>query len=150
MYRDIIPARPTPPALIVQQAVDGTTERAVAGGGPTVVDTTVTTLPTAPSCRCRKSPLLSTNTKFVHQENLFSFFTRSLSSLCFMSRRCSDACLLALLRRATLRKLTVPTVGRFRTTGDAFLTTDRVVFCARKPHGSQNGERRSASCPSLF
>ncbi|CAM9490457.1 unnamed protein product [Ectocarpus sp. 12 AP-2014] len=34
--------------------------------------------------------------------------------------------------------LTVPTVGRFRTTGDAFLTTDRVVFCARKPHGSQN------------
>lgn len=39
-----------------------------------------------------------------------------------------------------LFQLTVPTVGRFRATGDAFLTTDRVVFCASKPHGSQNGE----------
>lgn len=42
-------------------------------------------------------------------------------------------------------QLTVPTVGRFRTTGDAFLTTDRVVFCASKPHGSQNGELESSA-----
>ncbi|CAM9504077.1 unnamed protein product [Hapterophycus canaliculatus] len=34
--------------------------------------------------------------------------------------------------------LTVPTVGRFRATGDAYLTTERVVFCASKPHKSQN------------
>lgn len=37
-------------------------------------------------------------------------------------------------------QLTVPTVGRFRASGIAFLTTDRIVFCASKPHGSQNGE----------
>ncbi|CAM9236832.1 unnamed protein product [Pylaiella littoralis] len=35
--------------------------------------------------------------------------------------------------------LSVPTVGRFRATGVAFLTTDRIVFCASQPHGSQNG-----------
>lgn len=35
--------------------------------------------------------------------------------------------------------LTVPTVGRFRATGSAFLTTQRVVFCASKPYETQNG-----------
>eukprot|EP00904_Undaria_pinnatifida_P003389 jgi/Undpi1/13050/HiC_scaffold_8.g02713.m1 len=35
--------------------------------------------------------------------------------------------------------LTVPTVGRFRAPGSAFLTTSRVVFCASKPHETQNG-----------
>lgn len=37
-------------------------------------------------------------------------------------------------------QVTVPTVGRFRATGDAYLTTDRLVFCASKPHGAQNGK----------
>ncbi|CAM9380998.1 unnamed protein product [Scytosiphon promiscuus] len=41
--------------------------------------------------------------------------------------------------RRMCNQLTVPTVGRFRATGDAYLTTERVVFCASQPHKSQNG-----------
>ncbi|CAM9771237.1 unnamed protein product [Ectocarpus fasciculatus] len=105
---------------------------AVAGGGPII-----NKLPTAQSIAV-KNAFCSGLTPNLFIESLFSFFTgKSLVALSHVSALLG--CLLALLRRATIQKLTVPTVGRFRTTGDAFLTTDRVVFCARKPHGSQNG-----------
>ncbi|CAN0359383.1 unnamed protein product [Ascophyllum nodosum] len=35
--------------------------------------------------------------------------------------------------------VTVPTVGRFQAEGNAYLTTERVVFCANGPHRKQNG-----------
>lgn len=35
--------------------------------------------------------------------------------------------------------VSVPTVGRFRSMGDVFLTSDRLVFCASQPHKMQNG-----------